>query len=460
MNYFVIALLICVNVLNAQGQVESVPTIVTGADSLTIYLDGERDLFRGINNTPRSFSHDFALEKDAVPFTLVSENDSVTVLLRYGQHSKILLIRQAKGDTITCRFGSYKPVKAAVFTDAYKKANEGRTIVEVPEVHELVNILFALTEYGETPAIEKETPYYPRVKAYFSAFRLHPAVRVIDSLLKESIDNYPNLKMDSYAYQFAGDRIKNGGVYDRVSWGRTNTLAPFLPLLESFARQSNFRVFYRKQQPYYDQLLADYRQNINVTDMKQWLESQFPTTRYSAVKIIFSPLVGWNQSANNFTDNGFSEAQAHVNYPFVRAEQQRQPPAVTRGQRMKIVFTELNHSYINPEAEKYLDKVDAAYGNLTKWVVTNTPAAGYDNPLRCFEEYMNYGLVTLLYYDLFDRKTFETLRTQLEEGMTTRRGFRQFDAFDQELLRLYQQRKPGQTVADLYPALLDWAAKR
>ena len=444
----------------AFAQSSVTPVIRTKNTSLTMYLDGERAKFSGINDISRDFSYDFGLEKEAVPFILVSETDSVAMVIRYGQTTRLLIIRQAKGDTVTCQFTSHKQVKAATFTNAYKKANKGKTIVDIPEVYELIHVVFALTAYGKTEAIHKNSPYYPAMIAYFSPYQKHPIVATIDSLLTVSGDNYPNLKMDSYAYQFLGDRIQNGGVYDRVSWGEVNTLAPYITRLESFARESGFRAFFRKQQPYYNQLLTDYRKNIDVATMKQWLEKQFPTTRYSAVKILFTPLVGWNQSANNFNDNGFAEAQAHVNYPFIDAEDRKQPPAVTRGQRMKIVFTELNHSYLNPEAEKYQDKVALGFSDLTKWITPKTPSAGYNNPLQCFEEYMNYGLVTLFYNDLFDRPTFETLRTRMEKGMTTQRGFRKFDTFNQELLRLYQQRKPGQTVADLYPAILDWTAKR
>jgi hypothetical protein len=70
---------------------------------------------------------------------------------------------------------------------------------------------------------------------------------------------------------------------------------------------------------------------------------------------------------------------------------------------------------------------------------------------------MNYALVTLLYHDLFDPKTFDILRAGIDKGMTNSRGFRRFIAFDQQLLTLYKNRKAGQTVADLYPAMLAWA---
>lgn len=445
--------------LCVSAQTTTLLTIRTKADSLIMYLGNERGNFNGINKIPKSFSYDFITEHPATPLALVSEQDSIQLTLRHGLTTAFRIIREAKGDTVNCTFTSHKPVKAATFTDAYKKANTGKTIIEIPEVYELINVVFALTDYGKTPAIEKDSSYYPAMMAYFTPYRDHPAVRTFDTLLSKSEAQYFPLKMDSYAYRFDGDKIVKGEVYDRTGWGETNSLIPYIALLESFAKQAKFRAFYRQQQPYYNRLLTDYRQNIDVATMKRWLENQFPATRYSAVKVIFSPLVGWNQSAKHFSDNGFTEAHAHVNYPFVSASDRKQPPALTRGQRMMIVFTELNHSYLNPEAEKHLPKVDSAYGDLAKWVTPQTPSTNYNNPLSCFEEYMNYGLVTLLYNDLFDRETFETLRTSMEKNMTTRRGFRQFDAFNQELLRLYRQRKPGQTVADLYPAILDWAVR-
>ncbi|MBN8826425.1 MAG: DUF4932 domain-containing protein [Spirosoma sp.] len=423
-----------------------------------MYMNKERGNFNGINDLPKDFSYDFGTETERTPLTLVSEQDSVVLLLRHGVQTDFQIIRQAKGDTVQCHFSSHPFVKAAVFTDAYKKANQGKTIIEVPEVYELINVVFALTDYGKTEAIYKGTDYYSAVMTQFMPYKTNRAVQVIDSLLRASADQYHNLKMDSYAFQFQGDRLVNGGIYDRVSWGEQNTLSPYIPLLEQFAKESKFRVFYQKNQPYYNSLITDFRQNVNVACMKDWLEKQFPTTRYSAVKVLFSPLVGWNQSANNFSDNDFTEAQAHVDFPFVSATQKSQPPTITKGQRMKIVFTELNHNYLNPEAEKYTPQIGAAFKDLSKWITNGKPSAGYSNALSCFEEYMNYALVSLLYADLFDAKSFDTLNAGVEKGMVVNRGFQRFKEFNEELLRLYRTRKPGQTVADLYPAIISWAA--
>jgi hypothetical protein len=332
-------------------------------------------------------------------------------------------------------------------------------MIQAPEVYELINIMFSLTEYGKTGAINKRTSYYQTVQQHFTSYSSQPAVHVMDSLLKDPDNHYAPLKMDSYAFQFKGDKIEKSGVYDRVSWGSINTLEPYLPLLEAFAKKSQFRAFYKKHKSFYEGLENDFQKNINVADMKVWLEKQFPRTKYSAIKVIFSPLVGWNQSANSFSDNGFSEAQAHVDYPFLSEQQKKQNPSMTRGQRSMIVFTELNHSYLNPEADEYAKQIAKAFKDLPLWISKDKPAAGYNNTLSCFEEYMNYALVTLYYSDIFDKQISEKLRLAVENNMVNFRGFQRFKAFDQELLRLYQTRQAGQTVADLYPAIIAWAVK-
>ncbi|WP_234645940.1 DUF4932 domain-containing protein [Dyadobacter sp. CY356] len=422
-------------------------------------IENEKGNFNGVNDIPKTFSYELGTEKDSLILSLISEQDSIAVMLKHGQQATFQIIREAKGDTATCIFTSVKTIKAAIFDDNYKKLNSGKTIIQAPEVYELINIIFSLTEYGKTGAIYKGTSYYQTVKKHFAPYASLPAVHVLDSLLKDPDNQYAPLKMDSYAFQFKGDKIEKSGVYDRVSWGSVNTLELYLPLLEAFAKKSGFRDFYKQHKTFYEGLETDFQKNINVADMKVWLEKQFPRTKYSAIKVIFSPLVGWNQSANSFLDNGFSEAQAHVNYPFVNERQKTQDPALTRGQRSMIVFTEINHSYLNPEADQYAKEIAKALKDLAMWTTQGKPAASYNNTLSCFEEYMNYGLVTLYYSDIFDKKIAENLRLAMENNMVTFRGFQKFKEFDQELLRLYQTRKPGQTVADLYPAIIAWAGK-
>ena len=442
------------------GQNSTIPILHTYSDSLIMYLDGQKDEFNGVNKIGSQFNYSFVVTTDSSVFALVSKSDSISIVLKPKKTSVFKIVRESKGDTVTCALTIQKLVKPASFSDRYKVENEGKTIIEIPEVYELINIIFALTEYGKTGAIEKGTNYYKMVIDHFTPYNQEPVVRSIDSLLKfEPGYFYLHLKMDSYAFVFSGNKIANGGIYDRIGSGEKNELEYYIPLLEKFAEKSGFRSFYKDNLSYYSSLKKDFTDNINITHMKSWLEKQFPTTRYSATKIIFSPLVGWNQSAQFFNDNSFTEAQAHINYPFIDTEDKKLPAAVLKGQRMMIAFTEINHAYLNPEAEKYNKAIGDVLKDLSKWTTAGKPSSSYDNSLVCFEEYMNYGLVALYYSDIFDKKTFNSLNMTVERNMVNFRGFQRFREFNQELLRLYKNRKPGQNVADLYPAIIEWAAK-
>lgn len=437
-----------------------VPILHASSDSLAMYLDGQMEEFNGINKLGRQFEYSFVVQNDSSVFALVSKSDSISMVLRPKRNTVFKIVRESRGDTVTCVFTTQKLIKPASFSEKYKAENQGKTIVEIPEVYELINIVFTLTEYGKTGAIEKGSRYFTKVIDHFTPYNQDPAVRSIDSLLKfEPGYFYLHLKMDSYAFVFSGNKITNGGVYNRIASGEKNELEYYIPLLEKFAEKSGFRTFYRDNLSYYSTLEKDFRDNINVTGMKSWLEKQFPATKYSAIKVIFSPLVGWNQSAAFFNDNGFTEAQAHINYPFIDNENKKLPGEALQGRRMMIAFTEINHAYLNPEAERYNKVIGDAFKDLSKWATPGKPSSSYNNPLVCFEEYMNYGLVGLYYSDIFDKKTFDSLIITIERNMTEFRGFQRFREFNRELLRLYKNRKPGQTVADLYPPIIEWASK-
>jgi hypothetical protein len=129
--------------------------------------------------------------------------------------------------------------------------------------------------------------------------------------------------------------------------------------------------------------------------------------------------------------------------------------AIFRG---NIVFTEINHGYINPEADKYADRVVKAISNRDRWVDKNRDR-GYYNGIASFNEYMNWALVSLRIVDYAPRDEQDKMIASIDRMMTERRGFPQFEAFDKFLVDLYRNKKPGQTVADLYPQIIEWFEK-
>ena len=123
-----------------------------------------------------------------------------------------------------------------------------------------------------------------------------------------------------------------------------------------------------------------------------------------------------------------------------------------------IVFTELNHAFINPESEKpeYAARISKALSNLSVWNNPEKSAKYYNDAYSSFNEYMNWALVSLRYIDYAPEKDQPNLISANENQMVNARGFLKFAEFNQFLVKLYKNRKKEQVLADLYPEIVGW----
>lgn len=399
--------------------------------------------------------------------TFITDVDSISFVVEEGKHYDFIIRR---GDDLChTRIVGTRLVPAAVFDEKYRAAHRGKILVEIPEVYELVNVALAMTPTGirDKNLVYQNSEYYARVRRWFDPHAGHPLLAALESALKQNPNSYFSLKMNGYAFEFDGrGRIVQSKVYDRTGFvnERSNTLRPFLAQLQSFADASDFRKFYRENAEVYREQVAFYRDAANVSEMKRWLDRNFPgSSDYDAYKVIFSPLVAYNQSTTWFESNGFKELQPHVNFPypedipryFKGGKMSERAEVVFRG---NIVFTELNHGYINPETDKYADRIARAISNRDRWVEKER-GVGYYGGIAAFNEYMNWGLVTLRIADYAPAGEQALMIANVERMMTERRGFPRFKEFDQFLLGLYRGRKPDQTLASLYPQIVEWFEK-
>lgn len=400
-----------------------------------------------------------------LPVTFLSDVDSIRFLVQAGQSYDFII--QNGADRCLTRVTGVRVAPAAVFDRGYQAAHRGRISVEVPEVYELVNIVIALTPTGiaNRNLVYHGSDYYAAVMKRFDPYRSHPLVAEFDSVLRHSIYLYANLKMNGYAFDFDGKgRLVRSRVYDRTGFpsDRRNWLVPYQRLLQSFADTSGFRAFYRENRALYESQVRFYTDTCGVDSMRAWLDRNFPgRSGYDGYKVIFSPLVAYNQSATWMEGNGYRELQAHVNYPYPQDVPRRVgaatlSPAATTVLRGDIVFTELNHGYINPEADRYEERVLQATSRREHWVEPRM-GSGYYEGISTFNEYMNWGLVSLRAVDLVPAAEEQrTIVKAVDDMMTGTRGFPRFRAFDAFLVELYRRRAAGQTVADLYPRIVEW----
>jgi Domain of unknown function (DUF4932) len=398
--------------------------------------------------------------KEGTFFAFITDVDSIGFILKRGEFRAFCIILNEK-DTVWARAKGRTP--KADFDEAYRKANDGKTLVELPAAYELVNIIMAMTPTGvrDSDMIEHNIPYYNKVQTYFGAFKNHKAVSVMDSLLKANL--YYDIKMDSYSHDLEKGKLVKKAAYNRIAWGKENTIMPYISLFEDFARKSKFDKFYKQNKPFYQGLVRAYQDTLGIPAMLSWLKKNFPNRSRNCIKIVFSPLVNANQSATFFDSNDFTEHQAHVDFPFFSynaktAKYSQKATDLTRGD---IVFTELNHGYENDEFER--NKQNRALFkkipfNLSVFATKGTPASSgsYNTALLCAQEYMNWALVSLRYADFAPKEDLEALLKSRENFMVKRRGFTKFAEFNRFLIDIYTKRSEGKTVADLYPQIIKW----
>lgn len=440
------------------------PFRLNGADSsLTIVIDGvERGKW-----TLQADSHppelSLPVERDeATPICFSSAGQRACAEFVPGQTRTFEVVH--RGTILTTAITAIFDRPAAKFGADYVAEFGGRTVVEVPEVYELMNIAIALTPTAISDAdlVYRDSEYYRTVRTHFDRFASHPLIAKLDSALRAELSNYFPIKMNAYSLVFdQTGQIVRSPIYDRTGFNGVykNAALPFLDDLNSFASESDFRAFYAGQQAVYDREKTFFENEADVGGINEWLMREFPTVpAYSGIKVIFSPLVAYNQSLTTIEADGYRELQAHINYPYDRS-----PGLTDKGgviQRSAVLFTEMNHGFVNPTTKVYAAAVEAALSNRNLWANDHGAAANYPGAQLLFDEYMNWGLVGLYYHDRMTPEDFAIAYPLIVENLQDGRGFRKFSTFQEYLLGLYTTRQQGQTIEALYPSIIQWFAEQ
>ncbi len=344
--------------------------------------------------------------------------------------------------SITCR--------AQHFSDQYIVANKGKWSLEIPEVQELVHIVMAITPVGlaDSNLVDHTTTYYQKVLSHFSKFKDEKIVRWINQELPQ---RYPYLKMDACGFYFDGaDNIVKDKTYDQLSWAQ-NSIERYIPELQQFAIKTSFRTFFQENQSYYESLRSLMKKQLTIDKQWQWLENKFPL-RYDNYRITFSPLVYGSHSTNRFEGNNFRQTVMFICGPITH---QKYSVNVTEGFMTRVVFTEIDHNYVNPVSDQYTAAIYSIFNDRAKWTA-GKDADHYEDALSVFNEYMTWSVFTLYAMDTYPAEDFRIINERVEKQMVNLRGFCQYKAFNAKLMELYQAPGASKRVTDLYPAILEW----
>lgn len=348
----------------------------------------------------------------------------------------------------------------ARFTEAYRHAYEGTSRIEIPEVYELVNIAFALTPTGRDTSnvlVWRTGPYYDRVMAHFGPYADHPLVAEMERVLQAGA--YVNVRANAYAFDFDGDRIVPDAHYVALAFGKAR-LDALVPQLESFAAATGFRAFYEANRAAYDRQVAEMKRLLPVRQMWEWLEAEFSVRRQSYVTL-FSPLSYGTHSAAWLDGDGYSETVVFLAGPGTLDDDfgsvvGKGTEAWREVEMSRIAFTEYDHAYVNPAMGTLANEIDEAMADLDPW--NRLPL--YRSASETFGEYMTWA-VFLLYVDAhYPADTAAEARAGVVRFMESNRGFSRFGRFLDALTVLYEARAEGETLADLMPSIIRWAARQ
>lgn len=362
----------------------------------------------------------------------------------------------------------------SIFEKKYIETNTGNIQFDIPEVYELANIIWTLSPSGQRATdLNKNTIYYKRVVQYFQPFLKHP---IFDKLVfPDSIFYYQyfNFRENSFAFNFKKNNtgIQNyellyNGPYYYVygdQYADSSLFGKLKPLVEDFAKKSNFRKFYANNKEYYQQEIKRLKELLPIKQMWTWLEKEFPKTKYESYRVVFSPLIGGSHSTQNYSaylgGRYFSESVMFIcdaeRVDSIKALSEKQK----EGLMSRVVFTEIDHNYVNRETNKYSARVDSIFSIRGKWAADNPGANFYNRPVPVFNEYMTWAVFCLYANEVYDNTAFSFVSNETVSRMVEKRGFIKFKEFNQSLQDIRAKHKDLK-VAELYPYILDWCSRQ
>lgn len=322
---------------------------------------------------------------------------------------------------------------------------------DIPEVYELANVILYLSDCSSRTSNRPGPDTYIRqVEAYFRPFRDHSLIQLLNDMCGKdhAFRTYMAFRENSICYSFdKAGRLQYNTPYKSVRYHEGIAGGVFRQLLylgQDFADQSDFRSFFAGNREYYQSLLDRQKELLNIRQMWDWLEREFPDSQDS-YRILFSPLIGGSHSTAHFRDGYpleptftecimFINTTLNIDTPGKFAEDLKEP--LYAG----IVFTEIDHNFVNPASREHRKAIAYLMDNLNTWA-TEAAMSNYRSASSVFNEYMTHALFCLYLSDVFPKEiTDRAIEKRIQ--LMDRRGFLKFPMFV-DVLREHMQQSSG-----------------
>ncbi len=323
--------------------------------------------------------------------------------------------------------------------------NDDIISVEYPETYELSNVVLALTEYGLTDEwqVRKDIAYYSKMREYFKPYMNHPLLDSVNFSAKRW-QEFLSYRTDSYAFDL-DDEYNLNRKNDFQSFEIT-TFDKYKELTEDFARKSNFKVFFKEHQKFYDRVIQSYKSEYLLKEMKEFLAKEFgdyfTDKKYS---VVISPFV-FAQNLHRDIDTTWT-----ADFPTV-AKQVIEGTGFEnkedKSTEIHTLFTEMDHGYVNPTSSKHDVKTQF---DESIWD-EKSGYSGYGDAV--FNEYMTWAV-----FDIFNSDQYPEFADKVNLNwhfQNDTRGFKYSYFFAKKLDKIYDSYEGKRKIKDLYPEILEW----
>lgn len=335
---------------------------------------------------------------------------------------------------------------------------------ETPMAFELMNIAFALTDTNIYSGnlnvyynnIDTSKKYYKEVMAKFAAFKDHKLIGQLNKALRKSILKYIYNLQTGYNSVFINGKLEKDNHFSFMQkiWCNLNSVSR--RTMQDFAQRSDFKSFYTQHLPYYQDNLERVKNYLQAPAIQKWLENEFPT-RYDKYNIVTSPLMNGLHFTKRLNFKGDKTSIMWV-ADAERFDVSRYTKEQVAGIFTGVVFTEIDHNYVNPISDQYKKALNEVMGdnNRKNWIKAEGDGKYYTSGYSIFNEYMTHAVYLAYTNTVYNEKDQAVIEKSKISGMVNNRKYYRFEEFYKQLKTVYVSGKGDQKLAELYPKMIEW----
>lgn len=385
---------------------------------------------------------------NGVSMTIWTDLDTLVIPHVNFPNGQLIKIPVASPNETSMAILRFQP-NASNFDEDYVLKSKEKIEISIPEVYELANIALYLSECSKLTGNHPDSEYTRRVNQHFSPFKDHQLIQVLNKNCSESKywDVYYGFRENSNCFSFdSSNRLQYDTRYKQVYWDNTKIFGghfrDMLYLVQDFVDKTKFREFYKENLEYYNSLVNTQTRLLPMKRMWEWIENEFPQ-KMDNYKVFFSPLIVGSHSTQRFSKGFFRDPEYQECIMFINSPQNLElnkeySEELKKGIMSGIVFTEIDHNYVNPTSDRHFEAIKRLIADKDIWA-TQEVQRNYKGEYAIFNEYMTHALFCLYVNENYQGKVRDELINRRIDLME-RRGFPKFNQFNDIFLSKMKKR--------------------